>query len=101
MNRRVRIYPREALLNVPRSEEHTSELQSQPNLVCRLLLEKKKDHHRRDRGRHARIRVRRAAAPVSVRGPAPTATLGAKLHDAELCPDQLRGFGLLTQPTAS
>src|SRR5688572_31696163 len=27
---------------VPRSEEHTSELQSQSNLVCRLLLEKKK-----------------------------------------------------------
>src|SRR5688572_31122396 len=26
----------------PRSEEHTSELQSQSNLVCRLLLEKKK-----------------------------------------------------------
>src|SRR2546430_7645353 len=26
-----------------RSEEHTSELQSQLNLVCRLLLEKKKD----------------------------------------------------------
>src|SRR2546427_3381834 len=34
-----------------RSEEHTSELQSQSNLVCRLLLEKKKRHephcHRR------------------------------------------------------
>src|SRR2546430_17704144 len=28
----------------PRSEEHTSELQSQSNLVCRLLLEKKKIH---------------------------------------------------------
>src|SRR2546430_55042 len=28
--------------NRTRSEEHTSELQSQPNLVCRLLLEKKK-----------------------------------------------------------
>src|SRR2546430_8995336 len=28
--------------NVDRSEEHTSELQSQSNLVCRLLLEKKK-----------------------------------------------------------
>src|SRR5438270_4007205 len=28
--------------NVERSEEHTSELQSQSNLVCRLLLEKKK-----------------------------------------------------------
>src|SRR2546427_3166836 len=27
---------------VQRSEEHTSELQSQSNLVCRLLLEKKK-----------------------------------------------------------
>src|SRR5688572_31519378 len=29
----------------PRSEEHTSELQSQSNLVCRLLLEKKKNLH--------------------------------------------------------
>src|SRR2546430_12036689 len=28
-----------------RSEEHTSELQSQSNLVCRLLLEKKKQRH--------------------------------------------------------
>src|SRR2546427_4517787 len=28
-----------------RSEEHTSELQSQSNLVCRLLLEKKKKIH--------------------------------------------------------
>src|SRR2546430_9434833 len=28
--------------NLLRSEEHTSELQSQSNLVCRLLLEKKK-----------------------------------------------------------
>src|SRR2546430_13488984 len=34
---------------IARSEEHTSELQSQSNLVCRLLLEKKKNirsiHH--------------------------------------------------------
>src|SRR5256886_9091221 len=29
-----------------RSEEHTSELQSQSNLVCRLLLEKKKQNSR-------------------------------------------------------
>src|SRR2546430_10941068 len=29
-----------------RSEEHTSELQSQSNLVCRLLLEKKKKSYR-------------------------------------------------------
>src|SRR2546430_17500586 len=34
-----RLAPREP---VARSEEHTSELQSQSNLVCRLLLEKKK-----------------------------------------------------------
>src|SRR2546427_6305103 len=32
----------EAMLSRLRSEEHTSELQSQSNLVCRLLLEKKK-----------------------------------------------------------
>src|SRR2546430_15104832 len=31
-----------AVRTTPRSEEHTSELQSQSNLVCRLLLEKKK-----------------------------------------------------------
>src|SRR2546430_8490218 len=36
-----------------RSEEHTSELQSQSNLVCRLLLEKKKNNNvsQRVRGR--------------------------------------------------
>src|SRR5260370_32630089 len=33
------------LQTTPRSEEHTSELQSHLNLVCRLLLEKKKKHH--------------------------------------------------------
>src|SRR5262249_58087126 len=41
----------------PRSEEHTSELQSLTNLVCRLLLEKKKkpgtpQHHASPTGRH-------------------------------------------------
>src|SRR2546430_3193085 len=34
--------PTEEFRVVARSEEHTSELQSQSNLVCRLLLEKKK-----------------------------------------------------------
>src|SRR5256885_9797533 len=33
-----------ALACKPRSEEHTSELQSPCNLVCRLLLEKKKEN---------------------------------------------------------
>src|SRR2546427_7507484 len=47
----------------PRSEEHTSELQSQSNLVCRLLLEKKKnnkhsaiDHKRPNVRRHTNHR---------------------------------------------
>src|SRR5688572_31331173 len=34
--------PRDGRAGGDRSEEHTSELQSQSNLVCRLLLEKKK-----------------------------------------------------------
>src|SRR5690606_40317565 len=34
--------PRTGEAGIPRSEEHTSELQSRENLVCRLLLEKKK-----------------------------------------------------------
>src|SRR6266511_2878934 len=33
-----------AARQLSRSEEHTSELQSRENLVCRLLLEKKKKH---------------------------------------------------------
>src|SRR5438094_1247594 len=33
------------VLDAPRSEEHTSELQSPYDLVCRLLLEKKKKEH--------------------------------------------------------
>src|SRR2546430_12805311 len=32
-------------IHAQRSEEHTSELQSQSNLVCRLLLEKKNKKH--------------------------------------------------------
>src|SRR2546430_12507440 len=51
--RLLRERPRERLgggLNLARrddarSEEHTSELQSQSNLVCRLLLEKKKNNY--------------------------------------------------------
>src|SRR2546427_6456660 len=39
----------------PRSEEHTSELQSQSNLVCRLLLEKKKKiEHKSRAGKEAK-----------------------------------------------
>src|SRR2546427_2573323 len=38
----ARVEAPEQAVGVDRSEEHTSELQSQSNLVCRLLLEKKK-----------------------------------------------------------
>src|SRR2546430_13219800 len=51
-----------------RSEEHTSELQSQSNLVCRLLLEKKNNSScliRSDRPR--RERLRRASPEPRVR----------------------------------
>src|SRR5258708_31717744 len=39
---------------IPRSEEHTSELQSPDHLVCRLLLEKKKTLALTTYGTHAR-----------------------------------------------
>src|SRR5688572_31591267 len=41
------VLPGPELGQLLRSEEHTSELQSQSNLVCRLLLEKKKKNNRR------------------------------------------------------
>src|SRR2546430_13465301 len=46
----------DSVLFLERSEEHTSELQSQSNLVCRLLLEKKKNHrkHQNNELIHAR-----------------------------------------------
>src|SRR5690554_7047489 len=40
----VKVYGRCKICN--RSEEHTSELQSRPHLVCRLLLEKKKNKNK-------------------------------------------------------
>src|SRR5256885_12143705 len=43
--RRHRHLPREQTARRLRSEEHTSELQSPCNLVCRLLLEKKKTNN--------------------------------------------------------
>src|SRR5205085_3279053 len=54
----------------PRSEEHTSELQSQSNLVCRLLLEKKKNTPDMDYdGRYPMLqpRIRSSEAPLCTR----------------------------------
>src|SRR5256885_11236840 len=44
-----RCYQFSCRVSFPRSEEHTSELQSPCNLVCRLLLEKKKKQNSKDR----------------------------------------------------
>src|SRR5215813_7536799 len=40
--------PGRTMRTAPRSEEHTSELQSRPHLVCRLLLEKKKKNDKQN-----------------------------------------------------
>src|SRR5690554_7318933 len=40
-----------------RSEEHTSELQSRPHLVCRLLLEKKKKKHKHKKNHIIQIKI--------------------------------------------
>src|SRR5690554_7699599 len=45
-----------------RSEEHTSELQSRPHLVCRLLLEKKK---KTNPGTDLSIHARRSLSPAA------------------------------------
>src|SRR2546427_8619609 len=58
-----------------RSEEHTSELQSQSNLVCRLLLEKKKKKNRETQLELLEIqynRFRRARAVTNARYSADT-----------------------------
>src|SRR2546430_5774242 len=57
-NRTARDRSREIYLNADRSEEHTSELQSQSNLVCRLLLEKKQKNYRRQSHNHECNRTR-------------------------------------------
>src|SRR2546426_2243666 len=56
---RTHVLPRESCEATGRSEEHTSELQSPCNLVCRLLLEKKKNRA----GRQS-TRTRREAHPA-------------------------------------
>src|SRR5256885_7470984 len=65
--------PRPAFLHARRrrSEEHTSELQSPCNLVCRLLLEKKNGGRPRPHRRPARVAVDGQDGPgrVGARGP--------------------------------
>src|SRR5690606_40149204 len=66
-----------------RSEEHTSELQSRENLVCRLLLEKKKDPNLGIAGRQL--------APISKRGIHGRIALPVEYRD--FITDLLKGVG--------
>src|SRR2546430_7263269 len=66
-----------------RSEEHTSELQSQSNLVCRLLLEKKKngaDDH--PSPPHGRLRPGHGRSDDVLRQPSRVHGLSSSLRDA-------------------
>src|SRR6516225_2690681 len=66
----------------PRSEEHTSELQSHVNLVCRLLLEKKKIHAKRSPNRFKTLKPVRQALHRCFGAIAPGLARGLKLrHD--------------------
>src|SRR5256885_8248637 len=64
-----------------RSEEHTSELQSPCNLVCRLLLEKKKNHNRNDIAALAQHQPRLEQQPQRV----PTAARAQSLSPSTPC----------------
>src|SRR2546426_7647120 len=59
---RPRSCPRANLALRSRSEEHTSELQSPCNLVCRLLLEKKKKIKAHNSRRNSRVDARKRTA---------------------------------------
>src|SRR5256886_5617355 len=72
-----------ASFGVSRSEEHTSELQSQSNLVCRLLLEKK-NHH----------------VPARATADGPRVTGGARVLVVDDKPQILRGLRGVLRNTA-
>src|SRR2546422_5085904 len=58
------------LESLERSEEHTSELQSRLHLVCRLLLEKKKENRRQPGQALTQIEWRRRRVPLDAGRPA-------------------------------
>src|SRR5256886_5548276 len=75
--RRYRL-PCQVPAGASRSEEHTSELQSQSNLVCRLLLEKKKKHSCHDNPPDARSLI----SPSDVAPSIPSRCRIPRLHRA-------------------
>src|SRR3989475_3139352 len=88
------VFPPPAASN--RSEEHTSELQSQSNLVCRLLLEKKKKlthlprrpeqvHAMRDESAELECRTRECGATLQKRAGWPLVIQQAQLVHQPVC----------------
>src|ERR1039457_790415 len=73
--------PNRSLVHIRRSEEHTSELQSPCNLVCRLLLEKKKKL--RPPGRCPAGRGRHAPSTPPPRGSPSKWHVGRQVHGAD------------------
>src|SRR2546430_373838 len=68
-------------ISANRSEEHTSELQSQSNLVCRLLLEKKKKNRVSAAAHTTARRARSTSSRMSrTRDPSPPAPLPCPPH---------------------
>src|SRR2546430_9421695 len=67
-----------------RSEEHTSELQSQSNLVCRLLLEKKKPDHLHAMAQRLNMHRPALAAHVMPTGSAHLADVTARPRPPEV-----------------
>src|SRR2546430_7796177 len=76
------------LSGLARSEEHTSELQSQSNLVCRLLLEKKKQQEHLDllsRDQHS-VSAERRLHPPGTRAAATAATCSVQPQPSSTSP---------------
>src|SRR2546430_4757789 len=69
-----------SILLLRRSEEHTSELQSQSNLVCRLLLEKKKKQYQ-----HASLEEASQDHDGSLMGTGPSLRHTLQCYDKTYC----------------
>src|SRR5690554_757100 len=85
---RDKIVANQQIADLIRSEEHTSELQSRPHLVCRLLLEKKKKEH---------LRHINQGNPHVLRAPEPRYALS---FDVALEDIRLLSAGFSTYPSA-
>src|SRR5256886_10049559 len=78
-----------------RSEEHTSELQSQSNLVCRLLLEKKKNHVCNSLSKIQRTAYNRGTCLPSLHARTPWHTTAREITLAVTSTDTTRLLSLL------